>query len=73
MERIELPLSRLSQAQKLDMLEKIWDDLTSEEKRFESPDWHEKVLREREEALSAGKVKISDWDEAKERIEQNLR
>lgn len=72
MERIELPLSQFTHAQKLDLMETIWDDLSRDEKTFESPAWHEKVLKEREEALSTGKVKISDLEEAKERIKRNV-
>ena len=30
--------------------------------------WHEAVLKDREEAFSAGKVLVSDWDQAKKRI-----
>ena len=50
----------------------IWDDLIGEEKAFESPHWHEAVLKDREEALVSGKVTVSDWEEAKERIRRNV-
>jgi putative addiction module component (TIGR02574 family) len=68
MERVELALSKLTLAQKLDLMEAIWDDLAKHEETFESPEWHEQVLRDRERALAAGKATISDWEEAKERI-----
>ncbi len=72
MERVELPLSQFTYAQKLDLLEKLWDDLAGDEDAFDSPDWHETVLQDRDVALAAGKVKISSWDEAKERIKRNV-
>ena len=72
MNRIVLPLSQYTYAQKLDLLELIWDDLIGEEKAFESPHWHEAVLKDREEALASGKVTVSDWEEAKERIRRNV-
>ncbi|MBI9037421.1 MAG: addiction module protein [Bacteroidales bacterium] len=72
MERIDLPLSKLTSAQKLDLMETIWDDLTRDEKTIESPAWHEAVLIDRNKALSAGKVTISDWEEAKNRIRKNI-
>ena len=72
MERFELPLSQLTLAQKLDLMETIWDDLARDHKTFESPTWHEEVLREREEALAAGKLSVSDWEEAKVRIRKNV-
>ena len=72
MEKFELPLSQLTLAQKLDLMEAIWDDLARDEKTLESPPWHEEVLRDREEALAAGKLSESDWEEAKLRIRKNV-
>ena len=72
MEKFELPLSQLTFAQKLDIMEAIWDDLTRDEKSFESPAQHEDLLKDREEALSAGKLSVSDWEEAKVRIRKNV-
>ena len=72
MERIELPLSQLTLDQKLDLMEAIWDDLSRDEKTLESPAWHEEVLRDREKALAAGKISVSDWEEAKDRIRKNV-
>ena len=72
MEKFELPLSQLTFAQKLDLMESIWDDLYSGEQTIKSPTWHEEVLRDREEALKACKLSISDWEEAKDRIRKNV-
>jgi len=70
-ERVDLPLARLTLAQKLDLMEAIWDDLTKDERSLESPDWHAEILQDRERALAAGTVTISDWDQAKDRIRRN--
>ncbi len=72
MERIELPLSKMTISQKLDLMEAIWDDLTKEELSLDSPEWHETVLKEREEALLNGSASLSEWEEAKERIRRNV-
>ena len=72
MERVELPLSQLTLAQKLDLMEIIWDDLARDDKSFESPAWHETVLKDREKAFTSGKAKVSDWEETKERITRNV-
>jgi Putative addiction module component len=53
-------------------MEIIWDDLSRDEEKFESPSWHESILNERKEALSGGTHKHSDWTEAKERIKSNV-
>lgn len=72
MKRVDLPLSELTVAQKIDLMETIWDDLTRHEQTLESQQWHEDVLRDREEALATGRATISDWAEAKERVRKNV-
>ncbi len=72
MERVDLDLSELTLAQKLDLMEALWDDLTEHENTLESPSWHELVLRDREEALAAGNATVSDWEEAKDRIRETV-
>jgi len=73
MEQIDLPLSKLTFDQKLNLLESIWDDLTRNEKKLESPVWHKEVLEDREKALLAGAVEVRDWEKAKERIKNNVK
>ena len=60
MERVDLPLSELTLAQKLELMEAIWDDLAKHEETLESPEWHEEVLKDREKALAAGKATMRD-------------
>ena len=72
MERVDLPLSELTLAQKLDLMEAIWDNPAEQEKTLESPAWHEEVFKDREKALAAGKATASDWEEAKGRIKRNV-
>jgi putative addiction module component (TIGR02574 family) len=72
MKRVDLPVSRLSLAQKLDLMETIWADLTRDEKALKSPAWHEAVLKDRKIAYAAGKVTVSDWEQAKKRIKKKV-
>lgn len=72
MERAEIPLSQLTYAQKLELMELLWADLTRTDQTFDSPDWHEGILQDREAALADGKSAVSDWEEAKERIRRNV-
>ncbi len=72
MKRVELPISRLSLAQKLDLMETLWADLTRHETKLESPAWHKTILEDREKALRAGKVTVSDWEQAKKRIKKKV-
>lgn len=73
MERIDLPLSEPTLAQKLDLMEAIWDDLAKYDETLESPHWHEQVLKDRKEALATGKASVSEWEEAKDRIRRTCR
>ena len=72
MKKVALPLSRLSFAQKLDLMEDLWADMTKDEKKLESPAWHGAVLKERGAAYAAGKLKASGWEEAKKRIKKRV-
>lgn len=72
MNRIDVPIAQLSFTQKLDLMEMLWADMAGNEKDLESPAWHEAILNDREAALNAGKVTISSWEEAKERIKKNV-
>lgn len=72
MKRVDLPLSQLTFSEKLDLLETIWADLSREEDKLESPAWHKEVLEDRDSAYAAGKVSVSNWEKAKERIRKNV-
>ena len=72
MKRVDLTLSELSFAEKLNLMEGLWADLTRDEAKLKSPAWHETVLKDREEAFAAGKVSVSDWEQAKKRIKKKV-
>ena len=72
MKRVDLPVSQLSLAQKLDLMETLWADLSRDEQTLKSPAWHETVLKDREEAFAAGKVTVSEWEQAKKRIKKKV-
>ena len=72
MEKVDLNISELTLAQKLNLMEAIWDDIAKDESVLKSPAWHETVLKDRESALASGKASVSDWEKAKERIRRNV-
>ena len=72
MNRFELPIKQLSFTQKLDLMETLWADMIGNENKLESPAWHEAVLNDREAALEAGKITVSSWEDAKERINKKV-
>ena len=65
---ITLPLQSMTTAEKLDVMESIWADLSRDEQHVQSPAWHDQVLREREAAVREGRETPADWEAAKRRL-----
>jgi putative addiction module component (TIGR02574 family) len=65
---IDIPLDNLSDAEKLQLLERIWENLCQELGNVRSPDWHKEVLDERRQRLEDGSVTVSSWADAKDRL-----
>jgi putative addiction module component (TIGR02574 family) len=61
-------LDRMTVAEKIQLLERVWDNLCREPGDFTSPEWHEEVLRERKRRLETGEASLSTWAEAKARL-----
>jgi len=72
MPRIDLPLADLSVAQKLDLMERMWADLSANEKDLPSPEWHGTLIADRLRAVEEGQSRYGDWDEAKARLRLEL-
>jgi hypothetical protein len=62
----------MTTAEKLRVMEELWADLSRSEQEFESPAWHETVLREREERLRNGEEIPIDWEIAKKELRDRL-
>ncbi len=58
-------LHQLSNAEKLKVIEVLWDDLADADAVI-SPDWHAVELKATEGRVKAGKEKLWDWNEAKD-------
>ena len=67
-----LPLDKMTVAEKLRAMELLWADLSRNEAQFESPAWHEDVLRDREARVKAGKESFMDWETAKKQLRDKL-
>lgn len=63
-----LSLEKMTVAEKLRAMEMLWSDLTRDEGKFESPDWHGKVLRERVKQVRDGKESFIPWGKAKKQL-----
>jgi hypothetical protein len=58
-------LRQMPRVEKLKLMEALWEELSREEKEFESPGWHAKELAATEQRLAEGKEQIIDWADAK--------
>ncbi len=59
-------------AEKLEMMDLLWADLSKDAKNIPSPEWHRLELLRRDEAIKNGASTFSDWEEAKKRILESL-
>lgn len=66
---IDLPLDTMSVSEKLEAMEAIWTSLCSRPGDVASPAWHEDVLADRKKRLESGEATVSDWAEAKKRLQ----
>ena len=59
---------RLPRHEKLRLMDTLWADLSDPPEGIDSPAWHEGALNETEELLAQGKVRIFEWEKAKEQL-----
>jgi hypothetical protein len=67
-----LPLNEMTTADKLSMMELLWDDLCRTPEEMPSPAWHSEVLADREKRLQNGQTQFSDFAEVQERLRKAL-
>jgi len=51
----------------------LWEDLSREPDRIESPKWHQDILKETESRVESGEATFSDWEKAKASIRDRLK
>jgi len=64
----ENAIESMTVAEKVRLLETVWQSLCSHSGDVQSPDWHREVLEERKRRLEDGRAKVSTWAEAKARL-----
>lgn len=63
-----LPLSEMTQAAKLRVMEELWDDLCRSPEGVPSPAWHGEVLAARAQRVARGEAEFREWPDVKERL-----
>ena len=58
-------INSMSLAQKMYLMEQLWDSFKQNETQLASPAWHEEVLKSRKERYERGELKVLSLDELK--------
>lgn len=66
-------ISKLPVAEKLLLMEQLWESLRVQAESGVAPAWHKEVLAERLRRLDTGNEPTSPWAEAKERIRARIK
>jgi hypothetical protein len=63
-----LPLDEMTVAEKLQLMEVLWEDLSKNPADLPSPEWHKEVLDECRRKAESGEEQFIDWEKAKQEI-----
>ncbi len=67
-----IALDNMTVEEKIQVMETIWEDLCKTAEGAISPEWHKKILNEREEQIKTGKEEFIDWETAKKNIPDSI-
>jgi putative addiction module component (TIGR02574 family) len=70
---VSLPLEQMTILDKIAAMEKLWDELCRDPESIRSPDWHENILKSREQAIKEGRSQFASIDSAKKRIREQVK
>jgi putative addiction module component (TIGR02574 family) len=65
---IDIPLDAMTVAEKVQLLESVWQSLCRHSGDVASPEWHQSILGERRSRLEDGRASASTWADAKARL-----
>ena len=70
---IDLPLEKMTLAEKLETMELLWADMSRKPADLPSPAWHRDILDERRRLVAEGRLKFLDWNTAMAELREELR
>ncbi len=62
----------LTTAEKIGVMERLWDDLCRNASGTLSPPWHGDLLAQRNDAVTVGEARFVDWEDAKKKIRESI-
>ena len=63
-----LTINQMTRAQKLQAMEELWESLSGDEERLNSPTWHGDALEETRQNYAAGSEQPVEWEAAKREL-----
>ena len=69
---VTLPLDEMTVAEKLQLMEALWENLSRNADALESPEWHREVLEDRQRRIASGEAHFSEWEQAKADIRKRV-
>jgi len=58
-------VKKMSRAERLQVMEALWDSLLHENQEIDAPEWHEEVLEERKKTIADGSATFVSLSELK--------
>jgi hypothetical protein len=69
MSKAEISIDNLTVIQKLNLMERLWVDLSRNPSDVPSPEWHGDVLVKRRQLVEKAEIEFVDWSDAKKRLQ----
>lgn len=66
---VDLPVSSMTTAEKLAAMEQLWASLQMDAESAAPPEWHGRVLAERQKRIDSGETSFSTLEEVRKRLE----
>lgn len=63
-------IEKMTQAEKLQAMEALWNSLCHDKTEPDSPAWHEDILADRRRKIESGEAQFISLEEAKRRLQQ---
>ena len=65
---MKIDISQLSSKERLEMMEALWDTLIHEVEELASPEWHEDILKHRQQSIEDGSAEYISLDDMKKKL-----
>lgn len=67
-DQLKSEIGKLDLADKLLLVEDVWDSIADENESLPMPEWHRKELERRSEEHRKGEVELHDWEDVHQAI-----